>query len=120
MPHKKADITGLMVKAKPGWEKRAKALARPGYFFFSVGIRDLVRKGLTTNEYKRLQNKLDLVLEAASYMAAGMVKGTVKYSKDNLSIATWMSHVIGEGADQMNYQILLADAFAKSKEKARG
>ncbi len=115
MAHKKADITGLMVKAKPGWEARAKVLARPEFFWISIGLDPKLTKGLSRSEHERLVKKLLLVREAATYMAAGMVKGTVKYPKDNLSLSTWMAHVVGEGADQFNYEILLADAFAKSK-----
>ncbi len=113
---KKVDITGLMVQAKPGWEKRTEELARPEHFFISIGVKAQLRGRLTIKEYGRLEKKLLLVREAATYMAAGMVKGTVKYEHDNYDIATWMAHVIGEGADQMNYQILLADAFAKGKK----
>jgi len=111
----KADITGLMVKPKKGWEKRTEKLAKPEHFWLSIGLDKALYEGLTTEEMTRLKTKLELVRQAASYMAAGMVKGTVKYSYDNYSIAQWMAHVIGEGADQMNYQILLADAFAKSR-----
>ena len=113
---KKVDITGLMVKAKPGWEKRAKELAKPEYFYVSIGVRPELTYSLTTRESIRLNKKLQLVREAATYMAAGMVKGTIKYTHDNYDVATWMAHVVGEGADQMNYQILLADAFAKGKK----
>ncbi|KKL28740.1 hypothetical protein LCGC14_2372140 [marine sediment metagenome] len=118
MPRRKADITGLMVQAKPGWEKRTKELARPEHFAISIDISPVLTmyKGLTKKELTRLRAKLELVREAATYMAAGMVKGTVKYPKDDLPVSTFMAHVVGEGADQMNYQILLADAFAKSKE----
>ncbi|KKN66152.1 hypothetical protein LCGC14_0474420 [marine sediment metagenome] len=117
MAHKKADITGLMVQAKPGWEKRAKELAKPEYFFISIGVKAQLRGRLTVKEYNRLVKKLLLVREAATYMAAGMVKGTVKYPKDDLPVSTWMAHVVGEGADQYNYEILLADAFARKRKK---
>lgn len=114
---KKVDITGLMVQAKPGWEIRTKELAKPVFFWVSIGVDPGLREALSKQENKRLDKKLELVRQAATYMAAGMVKGTVKYPKDDLPVETWMAHVIGEGADQMNYQILLADAFARGKEK---
>ena len=117
---KKADITGLMVKPKKGWEKRAKELAKPKFFIVNIGVDPALRQKLTTKELGRLYTKLYLVREAATYMAAGMVKGTVKYEHDNYDIATWMAHVVGEGADQMNYQILLADAFARKGKKKNG
>ena len=114
---KKADITGLMVKPKPGWEKRTKELAKPIFFWVSIGIDPALRQKLTKSENLRLNKKLYLVRQAATYMAAGMVKGTVKYKHDNNDVATWMAHVVGEGADQMNYQILLANAFARKGKK---
>ena len=113
---KKVDITGLMVQAKPGWEKRAKELAKPVFFWVSIGLDPSLVEKLSKKEHTRLVKKLLLVREAATYMAAGMVKGTIKYEHDNYDVATWLSHVVGEGADQMNYQILLADAFAKGKK----
>ena len=117
MAHKKADITGLMVQAKPGWEKRTKELAKPEHFKISIAVYSTLLLKLNPEERRRLHRKLKLVVEAATYMAAGMVKGTVKYEHDNYDIATWMAHVVGEGADQINYQILLADAFAREGKK---
>ncbi|KKL46398.1 hypothetical protein LCGC14_2345940, partial [marine sediment metagenome] len=75
---KKVDTTGLMVKARYGWEIRATELAKPVFFWVSIGIDPELRKGLSTAENKRLDKKLELVRQAASYMAAGMVKGTIK------------------------------------------
>ena len=118
MPRRKADITGLMVKAKPGWEKRAKELAKPEYFSFNVGVGSKVREGLTPSENKRLNKKLNLVVGAAAYMAAGMVKGTVKYDRDDLDVDTWMAHVVGELSDEMNYVMLLSDAYFRLKKKS--
>ena len=117
MPRRKADITGLMVQAKPGWEKRTKELAKPEFFWIDIGLDPELVEGLSKKEHKRLVKKLLLVREAATYMAAGMVKGTVKYEHDNNDVATWIAHVVGEGADQMNYQILLANAFVRKGKK---
>ena len=114
---KRVDITGLMVKARYGWEIRATELAKPEFFWVSIGLDPELRKGLSTAENKRLDKKLELVRQAASYMAAGMVKGTVKYSSDDYTVEKWLANVVGEGSDLFNYMILLADAFAKSKEK---
>ena len=114
---KKVDITGLMVKARPGWETRAEKLAKPKFFLIDIGLDPELVEGLSKKEHKRLVKKLLLVCEAATYMAAGMVKGTVKYPIDDPPVSTFMAHVVGEGADQMNYQILLADAFARKGKK---
>ncbi len=114
---RKADITGLMLKAKKGWEKRAKKLARPEFFWISIGIEPYLLEKLSIKEQERLRAKLRLVREAATFMAAGMVKGTVKYSSDDYTVEKWLANVVGEGSDLFNYMILLADAFARSKEK---
>jgi len=108
---KKVDITGLMVEATPGWEARVKELARAEFFQASVDLHPHLLGELTEVQIARLKVKLKLVEEAAEYMAAGMLKGTLKYPTDDVSLETWMAHVIGEGADQMNYQILLAHSF---------
>src|SRR3990167_11269092 len=106
-----ADITGLMVKPKLGWELRCKELAIPNFFFVEVGMHEPLLSELTNDELERLLPKIGLVKEAARYMLAGMVKGTLKYDADDLDVDTWMAHLLGEGADQMNYQMLLANAW---------
>lgn len=116
MATKKVDITGLAAKSKSGWEKRTKELAKPEFFFITLGVDPRVRDGLTIPEYTRLVKKLELVREAATYMAAGMVKGTVKYASDDYSIEKWIANVVGEGSDLFNYQILMAAAFVKGKK----
>ena len=107
----KADITGLMVKPKLGWELRCKELALPDFFSVGVVMREPLLSELTNDELERLLPKIELVKEAARYMLAGMVKGTLKYDADNLDIDTWMAHLLGEGADQMNYQMLLVNEW---------
>jgi len=57
-----------------------------------------------------------LVEEWASYMAAGMLKGTIKYETDEYELKTWMAHVIGEGSDQSCYQILMFDKWRRDEE----
>lgn len=113
------DIAGLMAKATPGWEERVKLLADPELFHTMVlALPDLV-EALTDEEAKRLKPKLKLVAQAAAWMAAGMVKGTIKYPGDDYSLDQWMAHLVGEGADQMNYQLLLFAAFhAKNAQSA--
>jgi len=111
---KKVDITGLMVAATPGWEARVKKLARPEFFTAVINISDSMIAKLSNAERGRLFKKLLLVTQAAEYMAAGMVKGTIKYPTDDIPVEQWMAHVVGEGADQFNYEILLADAFFRN------
>ena len=112
-----ADVTGLMVKPIPNWQPRVDALCHPEQFHVHIEFSNWDK--LTITERKRLATKLEMVEEFASYMAAGMLKGTIKYPLDGYSLAQWIAHLIGEGADQANYQILLANAFwEKQKEIA--
>ena len=113
---KKVDITGLMVEATPGWEARTKELVKPEYFTATISISDSLMANLSSNERGRLLNKLLLVTQATEYMAAGMLKGTLKYPTDDVPLEQWVAHVVGEGADQFNYEILLADKFFKGRK----
>lgn len=110
----KVDILGLMVKPIPGWEERARLLARPELFNGYTPKVELLKE-LNDVEKKRLFRKLRLVKKYAEYMAAGMVKGTLKYEHDDYTIEQWMAHLMGEGADQSNYALLLFDAWWRQK-----
>lgn len=107
----KIDITGLMTKPVDGWQERVKQFCKAEHFAVKIIQSAKLRKGLTLKERRRLAWKLDLVATAARYMAAGMLKGTLKYPKDDYTLEQWIAHVVGEGADQMNYQLLLFDRF---------
>ena len=113
---KEVDILGTQAHALAGWEERAKHLARYDLFKVTINPNAYLLTGLTEDEKKRLFKKLRLVSNAARYMAAGMVKGTIKYATDNYDLKQWFAHLIGEGADQMNYQMLLFQAWYKEQE----
>lgn len=114
MEHREhVDITGLMSQPKKGWEERTKKLATTDYFKVVIETHPVLLANLTFEEQERLQVKIKLVEEWAEYMAAGMVKGTVKYKTDEYELKTWMAHIIGEGADQANYQILMFDSWRR-------
>lgn len=117
MKDEQVDITGLMVKAKPGWEERVEKLCKGRKFLVTVQALPSLVMELTGDELQRLEWKLKLVKEFATYMAAGMLKGTIKYKHDTYSLDQWMAHLIGEGADQANYSLLLFNAFLAEKDK---
>jgi hypothetical protein len=120
MPSQEVDVTGLMAQATPGWEQRAKDLAKPEYFVVDINPTLELARALGVEEYHRLRKKLEMVKMAAKIMAAGMVKGTVKYATDGYDLKQWVAHLLGEGADQMNYQLLLAHAFWAEQAEAKG
>ena len=105
------DIAGTQAVPVEGWQKRTEELARPEFFKVSINPSMELLQELSELEKVRLFKKLKLVSQAAQYMAAGMVKGTVKYETDDYELKQWFAHLIGEGADQMCYQMLLFDAW---------
>lgn len=111
MSNEEIDITGTLAKAKEGWQERTDKLAKPEFFIVKIDCTSELWDQLSEDERQRLKRKIDLVASYASYMSAGMVKGTVKYATDGYPLSQWMAHVIGEGADQSNYNILMFDAY---------
>jgi len=109
------DITGTMQKPKADWQARVEELCTPLNFdahircFFNVSVK------LSEDEHKRLYKKLDLVREWAIYMAMGMLKGTLKYEEE-ANLEQLVSHVVGEGADQACYEMLMFDAWRKQND----
>lgn len=107
MPNSDIDITGLSFKANPGWEERAQALCKPENFIVTIDLVKELIDNLSEEEIDRLKPKIWMVEEFASYMAAGQLKGTIKYPGEGWEVAEWFAHLIGEGADFANYQMLL-------------
>lgn len=106
----------LLQQPEAGWEKRIQYLCKPEHFYVSV-VPAAVLSSLTTEQIERLLPKLELVVKAAKYMASGMLKGVLKYPTDDIAVEQWMAHVIDEGADQMNYQMLLWNAWVKDQAR---
>ena len=99
-----------------GWEERTKELAKPELWVVAIHPMYELRQKFTPEEWERMLPKITMVEEFVKYMMAGMVKGTVKYSGDTWTTERWMAHLISEGADQANYQILLLDRWLKDKK----
>lgn len=118
MPNNEIDITGLSFKANPDWEERAQALCKPENFKVTITYYLGTADSLTLEETNRLEPKLKIVEEFASYMAAGQLKGTIKYAGDGWEVAEWFSHLIGEGADFANYQMLLFKKWQSEQIRA--
>jgi len=111
------DITGSQAKAIEDWQKRVELLSKPEFFKVKINPSVDLLSGLTENERARLFTKLNLVSEYVTYLCAGMVKGTVKYATDQHELKQWMAHVVGEGADQSNYTMLLFNAWRLQQKK---
>ena len=105
-----------LAKPKANWQERVEKLCDSRWFSISIGTSAFVEGNLSGEERRRLETKLALVKSAASIMAAGMLKGVLKYDTDDYPVKTWLAHVLDEGADQMNYQMLLAEALRKKEQ----
>ena len=116
---RKVDITGLMATPITNWEPRVKELCRPDNFRVYIDPTAALAVELSDRERTRLRRKLELVERYAQYMAAGMLKGTLKYPGDGYTLEQWVAHVVGEGADQSNYVVLMFDAWER-EQAARG
>lgn len=88
---------------RPDWTDQRLDLCKPDSFVIVVrpkmGLTDI----LTTEEYYRLQPKLQIVQDMAARMAANMLKGTLKYIKDDWDLDTWLRYLEDDAADTMNY-----------------
>jgi len=111
------DITGLQAKAIKDWQERVEQLAKPEFFKVKITPSMELLNSLSEAEKPRLFEKLNLVSEYVTYLCAGMVKGTVKYATDQHELKQWMAHVVGEGADQSNYTMLLFNAWRLQQKK---
>ena len=72
---------------------------------------------LTPEDLKRLAPKLRMVEKAAAQLAGNMVKGTLKYQKDNWSVDEWIGYLLDDLSDSLNYAILLKEARAEERKK---
>lgn len=109
------DTTGLGTESVENWQELVKDIS-PEMFTVTINLKPEIAAKLTGTQLGRMRWKLELVEFGARAMAAGMLKGTLKYPTDDYSIDQWIGHLIGEGADQMNYQLLLANAHAQLKK----
>ena len=100
-----------LVTPNSEWATRVRALARPEHF--DVRILFNHWSDLTIAERERLAAKLPLVVRFATYMAMGMLKGTIKYPADNWTLEEWIAHLMDDGADLAAYQVLLAEAYQR-------
>jgi len=114
-----ADIIGQMEQPIDGWEARTRELAQPKHFKVEIGLSAELRSSMTSDEFLRLDKKLRLVEQYAQCMAAGMMKGTIKYKTDDYDPAKWLAHLIGEGADQSNYSCLLVEYVLPVLDEAK-
>lgn len=72
-------------------------------YFFSKDI----DRALTEEQKDTLAHKRAIVERSAKRMMAGMIKGTLKYSRSDLTQEEWLNYVFDEGCDLQNFIGLL-------------
>lgn len=100
-----ADMTGQSLERNDGWEERVKELCKAENFSCRIAPCDIPFTSLSDEEWSRLRTKLLLIEQFACFMAAGMLKGTIKYPTDTWK-ERWQPNLFGETADMVNYLML--------------
>lgn len=116
------NITGLKDESKSDWQERAKSLCKPKNFTIKIIPDYYLLEDLSDEEVILLESCIRLIERYAALMACGMLKGVLKYASDietdneHNSVESWMSYLLGEGADFSNYQALLMNAFERGQK----
>ena len=100
------------------WEARRDALCKPEHFIVGIIPSESLTYSLTSAEYARLIEKLELVKDFARQLAVGMLKGTIKYPSDDWSVDTWIAMEMDDTVDSINYRLLRAEAQQQIEEYA--
>ncbi len=100
----------------PDWDPAWTDLDWAGEFTVSIKFSPAVLAACGSPEnIKRLRDKLELVHKFAERMAAGMLKGTMKYKEDRSDPEYWRQHLMDEMADIANYNMLLEASWENSR-----
>lgn len=95
-----------------GWQERFNTEKQNGHM--DVTIRCMGPwTTMSRKEIERLLPKLRLVEELAEKLAWNMLKGTLKYERDDWPLQMWLDMGIDDGADGLNYQLLLRDQMER-------
>ena len=97
-----------------GWQERAQQICKIENFAVYTSFNLSVLEQLTSDEQRRLEQKLLLVENYAQHMAMNMAKGTIKYPSDEYSIDTWLVEEADDNVDGTNYRLLRLDAMREA------
>lgn len=100
-------------------QERLDKLVSPDRFAIAIMVDPALVEQLTASEIERLRTKLELVANLAAKLASNMLKGTIKYVKDEWSVDTWIDYLLDDAADVLNYGALLRAARQKETESAK-
>ena len=109
------DLVQIQVE---GSQEKIDRLARYENFTVNIMVSPDVLESLTEEQIDRLEAKLKMVEYSCQLQAAGMLKGVIKYSEDKHTLHEWFAHIVTEGADQQNYNVLGYYEFLEYLKKA--
>jgi hypothetical protein len=98
-------------RVREGWQERAEALCKPGAATAAITLSQAVIEKLDDDERRRVAGKLRLVAEVAAKLALNMLKGVLKYERDDYSTELWVEYLIDDATDTLNYAYLLREAM---------
>lgn len=107
-----ADMTGQNQEMNEDWQRRIE-LVKADNFQCIIHYNFEVSTNITEEERDRLQWRLKLVQDYACAMAAGMLKGVIKYPVDLDNPNLMMESMVGEHADATNYMILNVENLSR-------
>lgn len=109
-----------MANTPEGTQYRIDALARPEYFTLAIDIAPVIKNNLSDEEYSRLVSKVSLVQDSCQRLCANMLKGTLKYDRDDWPLEVWFDHIRDEAIDMVNYASLMEEPLEKALSNSSG
>lgn len=103
-------------QVNPGWEERYQAvrdrvhIELPSYDILQ-GLH--ITGVITSDEMMRSSWKIRLLEPFVTRMVVNMIKGSIKYTTDDWSEATWQDMGMDDKADSINYELLFQDWMRK-------
>jgi len=86
------------------WQERFESV--PSTLLLKLLFSDEMLDFLSEEEYRRMLPKLGLVEEAAQLLTRAMIKGTLKYPRDDWDVQLWEDHGLDDLVDVLNYKLL--------------
>ncbi len=97
----------------PELAARINTLSKPENFSVTVAMKGPSFRELSAAEWRRFAPKLTMVEDIAAGNAGAMLKGTLKYERDDWPVETWLRHGIDDGTDNLMYWYLIQQAMRR-------
>ena len=99
------------------WNDSKLKMCTPDNIEVTILPSDTLYRNIKTEDLVRLAPKFRMVERAAAQLAGNMVKGTLKYRRDDWLVDEWIEYLLDDLSDSLNYAILLKEARAEERKK---